>query len=192
MRTTRLLAGSLLLAGSVLAACGDDDSDEASTSQPSSGSATTVSPATAADEAAADNADAPDGAGAGVTECPDASELAPLYGAELELDEAAAMTGAIGLVFCPYLEVLAPGATNAFGGEEIPDEFSLTFTDQNIVVPGGGEEEVSGVGEAALWSEVTGLSVWTGEQGLIVSLVFPPPAGDAKTVSIAIAEHVLA
>jgi hypothetical protein len=43
-----------------------------------------------------------------------------------------------------------------------------------------------------LWSEVTGLSVWTGEQGLIVSLVFPPPAGDAKTVSIAIAEHVLA
>ena len=87
---------------------------------------------------------------------PDAAELAPLYGAELELDEAAAMTGAIGLCSA-LLEVLAPGATNALGGEEIPDEFSMTFTDQNIVVPGGGKRRSPAVGEAALWSEVTGL-----------------------------------
>jgi hypothetical protein len=43
----------------------------------------------------------------------------------------------------------------------------------------------------AAWSG-TDLSVWTGEQGMIVSIVFDAPAGDAKTVSIAIAPQVLA
>ncbi len=102
------------------------------------------------------------------------------------------MSGAVGLLFCPYIEVVSPGTTNNFGMEPIPEEFSLTFTNQNIAVDdGGGGEEVPGVGEAALWNEFTGLSVWTGQQGLIVSIVFPPPAGEAKTVAIAIAQHVL-
>ena len=120
------------------------------------------------------------------------SEIGPIYGSEVTFDEASAMTGAIGLLFCPYIEVVAPGTTNNFGVEPVPDEFSLTFTNQNIAVDdGGGGEEVPGIGQAALWNESTGLSVWTGKQGLIVSIIFPPPAGDAKAVAIAIAQRVL-
>ena len=120
------------------------------------------------------------------------TEIGPIYGSELTFDEANATSGAIGLLFCPYIEVVAPGTTDNFGMEPIPEEFSLTFTNQNIAVDdGGGGEDVPGVGEAALWNEFTGLSVWTGQQGLIVSIVFPPPGGDAKTVAIAIAQHVL-
>jgi hypothetical protein len=127
-----------------------------------------------------------------VTKCPDVTELGPIYGSELTFDEAKAMSGAVGLLFCPYIEVVAPGTTNNFGMEPIPDEFSLTFTNQNVAVDdGAGGEQVPGVGEAALWNEFTGLSVWTGKQGLIVSIVGVPPAGDAKTVAIAIAQHVI-
>lgn len=213
MRTTKILAGGLLVAGSVLAACGDDDDESAATQPvaetapaPTSGAAgataTTATteatespaadtPATTATPAATEPAQPPAADGL-VTECPDVAELAPIYGSELVFDEANATTGAIGLVFCPYIEVVAPGTTNNFGMEPIPDEFSLTFTNQNIAVDdGGGGEVVPGVGEAALWNEFTGLSVWTGQQGLIVSIVFPPPAGDPKTVAIAIAQHVL-
>lgn len=207
MTTTRLLT-TLLVAGSLLAACGDDDdSDEgAAPTEPAAEStdaspAATAAPATEADatDAAPAATDAPAAtepaataapAGDGVTDCPDAAEIAPVYGSELTLVADQAMTGAVGLVFCPYAEVLAPGTTDAFGGEPIPDEFSITFTDQNIVVPGEGEE-IPGLGEAASWSG-TDLGVWTGEQGIIVSIVFDPPAGDAKTVSIAIAEQLLA
>jgi hypothetical protein len=217
MTTSKLLT-TLLLAGSVLAACGgDDDSDEAAATEPSSEAAandsqaspTTLAPApattgpSAATEApAATNAPATAApaateapataapAGGRFTDCPDAADLAPLYGSELQLEEDQAMTGAVGLVFCPYVEVLAPGTTNAFGGEKVPDEFSITFTDQNIVIPGEGED-VPGLGEAASWSGGS-LGVWTGEQGMIVSIVFDTPAGDAKTVSIAIAQEVLA
>lgn len=210
MRTTKILASGLLVAGSVLAACGGDDDDSAATQPvaetapaPTTGAtgatATTDAtespaadtPATTATPAATEPAQPPAADGL-VTECPDVAELAPIYGSELVFDEANATTGAIGLVFCPYIEVVAPGTTNNFGMEPIPDEFSLTFTNQNIAVDdGGGSEVVPGVGEAALWNEFTGLSVWTGQQGLIVSIVFPPPAGDPKTVAIAIAQHVL-
>ena len=210
MRTTTLLTSGLLLASSVLAACGGD-SDESTTTQPAAESAAASTPAAAATDttdaepvvteapastagwaAATQPAATAGAADAGVTECPDAAEIGPLYGAEVELDEAAAMTGAIGLVFCPYVEVVAPGTTSAFGLEPIPDEFSLTFTNQNVVMSDGSEEEVAGVGEAASWNEFTGLSVWTGERGLIVSITFEPPAGDAKSVAIAIAQQVLA
>jgi hypothetical protein len=218
MTTTKLFT-TLLLAGSVLAACGgDDDSDDAAATEPSSESAAvdasetspttlaspvvteapsaaTVAPAAtdAATTAAPAATDAPATAAPAsgrFTDCPDAADLAPLYGSELQLEEDQAMTGAVGLVFCPYVEVLAPGTTNAFGGEKIPDEFSITFTDQNIVIPGEGEE-VPGLGESAAWSGGD-LAVWTGEQGIIVSIVFDTPAGDAKTVSIAIAQEILA
>ncbi len=206
MTTTRLLA-TLLVAGSLLAACGgDDDSDDAASTEPASESTegpATEAPATAAPAAATGATDATPGTDAPVatagaataapagdrfTDCPDAAELAPLYGSELRFLEDQAMTGAVGLVFCPYVEVPAPGTTNAFGGEPIPDEFSITFTDQNIVVDEG--EDIPGLGDAAVWNG-NELAVWTGDQGMIVSIVFDPPAGDVKTVSIAIAQQVL-
>ncbi len=207
MTTTRLLT-TLLVAGSLLAACGgDDDSDDAASTEPASESTegpATEAPATAAPATATGAADATPGdtdapvatagaataapAGDRFTDCPDAAELAPLYGSELRFLEDQAMTGAVGLVFCPYVEVPAPGTTNAFGGEPIPDEFSITFTDQNIVVDEG--EDIPGLGDAAVWNG-NELAVWTGDQGMIVSIVFDPPAGDVKTVSIAIAQQVL-
>ena len=206
MTTTRLLT-TLLVAGSLLAACGgDDDSDDAASTEPASESTegpATEAPATAAPAAATGATDATPGTDAPVatagaataapagdrfTDCPDAAELAPLYGSELRFLEDQAMTGAVGLVFCPYVEVPAPGTTNAFGGEPIPDEFSITFTDQNIVVDEG--EDIPGLGDAAVWNG-NELAVWTGDQGMIVSIVFDPPAGDVKTVSIAIAHQVL-
>jgi hypothetical protein len=206
MTTTRLLT-TLLVAGSLLAACGgDDDSDDAASTEPASESTegpATEAPATAAPAAATGATDATPGTDAPVatagaataapagdrfTDCPDAAELAPLYGSELRFLEDQAMTGAVGLVFCPYVEVPAPGTTNAFGGEPIPDEFSITFTDQNIVVDEG--EDIPGLGDAAVWNG-NELAVWTGDQGMIVSIVFDPPAGDVKTVSIAIAQQVL-
>ena len=205
MPTTKFRTNVLLATGLLLAACGSDSEESTATESvaetAAADSATATGPAATAtsapDIAAPSNAPpataapAPSAEGV-VTECPDVTEIGPIYGSELTFDEANAMTGAIGLVFCPYIEVVAPGTTNNFGMEPIPEEFSLTFTNQNIAVDdGGGGEVVSGVGEAALWNEFTGLSVWTGQQGLIVSIVFPPPAGDAKTVAIAIAKHVL-
>lgn len=199
MRTTKIHTTGLLAAGLLIAACGGD-SEESTASQPAADTAA-AEPATATDSPAvnatpapaASAAPAPAPAAEGIViECPDVTEIGPIYGSELTFDEANAISGAIGLLFCPYSEVVAPGTTNNFGVEPIPEEFSLTFTNQNIAVDdGGGGEEVPGIGEAALWNEFTGLSVWTGQQGLIVSIVSPPPAGDAKTVAIAIAQHVL-
>ncbi len=197
MRTTKIRSAGLLAASLLIAACGGD-SEESTASQTAAETAatesatTTDAPEVNATPAPAASA-APEPAAEGiVTECPDVTEIGPIYGSELTFDEANATSGAIGLLFCPYTEVVAPGTTNNFGVEPIPDEFSLTFTNQNIAVDdGGGGEEVPGIGEAALWNEFTGLSVWTGQQGLIVSIAFPPPAGDAKTVAIAIAQHVL-
>jgi hypothetical protein len=205
MGNTKSLASGLLVTSLLLAACGGD-AEESTATQPAAGTAAVPSataeraPGTAAPTDATDATDATDSTAAPapavdsiVTECPDVAEIAPIYGSELTFDDANATSGAIGLLFCPYTEVVAPGTTNNFGLEPIPEEFSLTFTNQNIAVDdGGGGEEVPGLGEAALWNEFTGLSVWTGQQGLIVSIVFPPPGGDAKTVAIAIAQHVLA
>jgi hypothetical protein len=196
MRTTKILATGLLAASLLVAACGGDSEQStatqpAATATPESATATDA-PAVNATQAPATSVMPAPAAEGIVTKCPDVTELGPIYGSELTFDEANATSGAIGLLFCPYTEVVAPGTTNNFGMEPIPDEFSLTFTNQNIAVDdGGGGEQVSGVGEAALWNEFTGLSVWTGQQGLIVSIVGEPPAGDAKTVAIAIAQHII-
>lgn len=207
MRTTKILTTGVLATSLLIAACGSD-SKESTATQPVAESTAGTGPAAAATTSAPDAAASTDAPAANattapaataapaaegiVTKCPDVAEIGPIYGSEVKFDEASAMTGALGLLFCPYIEVVPPGTTNNFGVEPVPDEFSLTFTNQNIAVPdGGGGEEVPGVGQAALWSESSGLSVWTGKQGLIVSIIFPPPAGDAKTVAIAIAQHVL-
>jgi hypothetical protein len=207
MRTTKFITTGLLATSLLIGACGNDSNESAATQAAAAEtvaaeSTTATGPAAAtatSDPGAAAPTDAPAASVAPtpaadgiVTKCPDVAELGPIYGSEVTFDEANATSGALGLLFCPYIEVVAPGTTNNFGIEPVPDEFSLTFTNQNIAVDdGSGGEVVPGVGEAALWSESSGLSVWTGKQGLIVSIIFDPPAGDAKTVAIAIAQHVL-
>ena len=173
------------------AGCGSDDYDDGTAAPATSGTEGPVS----SDAGAPGSTDASETgapADAESSGCPSAAVVGQAYGAEVELDESSATAGAIGLVFCPYLEVVPPGATDQFGLEAFPDSFSLTFTDQNIVAAAeGGDEEVPGLGEQAVWSTGGELSVWTGERGLIVSLVFPPPNGDARATSVAIAQAVL-
>lgn len=206
-RVPNFLVVPLLLVAA-LAACGGDDDD--ATGQQSVASATTVdaiaattttAPAAAAEpvpgatassatpSAPTPTADSSDG---GAPSCPDATDVSAAYGAEVEFDEADAMTGAIGLVFCPYTEVIGPGTTDAFGGAPIPDDFSITLTDQNPVIPGDGSAtSLDGLGEMATWSEIVGeLAVWTGERGVIVSMTFPPP-GDYQATAIALARLVV-
>jgi len=190
-----------------LAACGDDD-DEAAVSapaatatQPTETAATeTAAPATAgAIDTQPKASSAPTAAPAATAAftppptasddatCPEAATLAPAYGGEVALDEASAMTGAVGLVFCPYNQVLAPGTTNElYGYEAIPDSFSITFTDQDITAGAAGEP-VEGLGEQAFWGGDE-LSVWTGERGIIVSMIDPP--NDPKATAIALVQAV--
>jgi hypothetical protein len=120
-------------------------------------------------------------------DCPAADAVSAVWGAEVALDEEAATTGAVGLVFCPYEEVIAPGTTDQFGMEPLGDFFSITFTDHNVGDPEvNGGESVEGVGEQAAWGG-SQLGVWTGERGLIVDVTFPPEGGDGFEVAAALA-----
>jgi hypothetical protein len=206
MRTVRNLVLSSLVILALGACGGGDDTGDATTSPTAttgsspavatSGATSATPPLTAADASSGGEpvTSAPAAATATAaptssdTACPDSAAVSTAYGAEVELDEAAAMTGAIGLVFCPYTEVIGPGATNSFGQEAFPDDFSITLTDQNPVEPGESGDEVAGVGESATWSEASGeLVVWTGERGVIVSMTYPPP-GDHLATAIAVAQ----
>jgi hypothetical protein len=123
--------------------------------------------------------------------CPSAAVVSAAYGAEVALVEASGGTGANGLVFCPYAEVLAPQATDAFGTPAIPNEFSITFTNLNVL--DGGDvtgEEIPGLGEQAIWSESEELNIWTGSRSVIVSGSFAADA-DSRAIAIAIAKSVL-
>lgn len=123
---------------------------------------------------------------AAATECPPADAVSSVWGTEVALDEETASTGAIGLVFCPYEEVIAPGTTDQWGMEPLGDFFSITFTDQNVGDPDvNGGDPVEGIGEQANWNGSV-LSVWTGEQGVIVDVTFPPDGGDAFEVAAAL------
>ena len=120
-------------------------------------------------------------------ECPAADAVSGVWGAEVALDEESAMTGAVGLVFCPYEEVIAPGTTDEWGMEPLGDFFSITFTDQNVGDPEiNGGDPVEGIGEQANWNGSV-LSAWTGERGIIVDVTFPPEGRDAFEVAVALA-----
>jgi hypothetical protein len=204
-RTTFVAVGALFLAATSLLGCSSDASSGTPGTTGTTGKGTTASSSasveTSATQASAATVPATESApsqpasgggddgGGGDATCPDAASLAAAYGGEVELDAASAQTGAVGLVFCPYNEVLPPGATGAFGTEAIPDSFSITFTNQNITAAGAGGDPVDGLGERALWSDIGELSVWTGERGIIISLISPP--GDAKATAIALAQAVL-
>jgi hypothetical protein len=156
-----------------------------------SGGSSPTPVAAAATDATDVATDATDGAATdGSADCPPADAVSAVWGADMALDEESAMTGAIGLVFCPYEEVIAPGTTDQFGMEPLGDFFSITLTDQNVVDPEFGGDPVEGIGEQASWGGSM-LSVWTGERGLIVDVTFPPEGRDAFEVAAALAGVVL-
>lgn len=177
------------VAALIAAGCGGDDDDDtpaAATEEgnPTAGQTSSDSPADTTSAPLTD-ASAGDGAGEAATaaqpgECPSAEAVSAAWGAAFELDEANATTGAIGLVFCPYEEVIAPGTTDQFGDEPLGEFFSITLTAQNPVMDDPTADRVDGLGEAGTWHDGAGeLSVWTGERGVIVSVTFPPDGVDA-------------
>jgi hypothetical protein len=155
----------------------------------SAGTPSTGSPSTAAP--AAEPSNTGDASAGEANDCPPADAVSGVWGAEMALDDESAMTGAVGLVFCPYEEVIAPGTTDQWGMEELGDFFSITFTDHNVGDPElNGGDPVEGIGEQANWSGSV-LSVWTGERGIIVDVTFPPEGRDAFDVATALAELAL-
>jgi hypothetical protein len=206
---TRVVVGCAMVAVFATACGGDDDaSPEVS---PPAGSSTssdlttepatepTMEPTTTGDAVssgpAAASTDEPeaaaaggDGDGAGLRECPSGAAVSAPWGRTFELDEANATTGAIGLVFCPYTEVIAPGTTDQWGLEPIGEFFSITMTDQDPVVDDPTVDSVQGLGERGTWRSGAGeLAVWDGGRGTIISLPFAPEDVDTFSLATALA-----
>jgi hypothetical protein len=151
-----------------------------SSATPAGASDTTSATSASTEESTAQSA-------GGTTECPPADAVSSVWGTEMALDADTATTGAVGLVFCPYEEVIAPGTTDQWGMEPLGDFFSITFTDHNVGDPEvNGGDPVEGIGEQANWNG-SALSVWTGARGVIVDVTFPPEGGDALEVAAALA-----
>jgi hypothetical protein len=168
-------------AAAVVGCGGDDDLDTLGTADQGTVAGTTDQAA-----APAGDAGASDSTGG---ECPDLVSVSAAYGAEMVFDEGS-MTGAAGLVFCPYEEVVSPDDTTGFGTQRMPDIVSVTLTDLDITAEPSGEA-LTGLGERAFWSEGAGeLTVWTGERGVIVSMPFAPETGDPRSIAVAIASLV--
>lgn len=149
---------------------------------------TTAGPAATGDERApGPGTDAAGTDGADVGECPSNADVSGVWGAPAALDTSSAMTGAVGLVFCPYEEVIAPGTTDQFGTEIVTgDFFSITLSDQQMIDPSMGGDQVTGLGQQATWDGST-LAVWTGERGLLVDVTFPPEGREGLELAIALA-----
>ena len=195
MRPSSTTAVLVLIAASIasLTGCGGGGDDDAGASPADAAEATSDAAAdsvssTAAGAAAVDTPAGGTGVATGAqgTECPDDTVISGAYGGEVDLDENGSTTGAVGIIYCQYTEVLAPGTTDpAFGGEAYPDTFSITYTVYDTAVGDNGQEAVDGAGERAFWGG-TELVVWTGERGIIVSMQDPP--NDPKVTAIALAQ----
>lgn len=121
-------------------------------------------------------------------DCPPADAVSGAWGLPFELDEESAMTGAIGLVFCPYVEVIAPGTTDQWGAEPSGEFFSITMTDQDPVIADPTADQVQGLGERGNWYPSAGeLAVWSNGRGAIVSIPFSPEGVDAFQLAAALA-----
>ena len=144
--------------------------------------------------AAADAADTPASgtgvaSGANGTECPEDAVIAGAYGGEVDLDENGSTTGAVGIIYCQYDQVLAPGTTDpTYGEPAYKDTFSITFSAFDTATGDNGEEAVDGVGERAFWGG-NQLTVWTGDRSIIVSVIDPP--NDPKATAIALAQAAM-
>ena len=147
--------------------------------------------APAAESDAAPEADAAPAASEPL-DCPPAEAVSAAWGVPFELDEEAATTGAIGLVFCPYVEVIGPGTTDEWGMEPIGEFFSITMTDQDPVFDDPTADRVDGLGERANWYAGAGeLSVWADGRGVIVSVPFAPDGIDHFGLATALAALTL-
>jgi hypothetical protein len=197
-RMARVAAGCVAIAVIGVSCGGDDDtatpapsvSNDAAdeqTGRPTLGSgsddaAAGDTPDAAAEPDAADGdevADDEQPAAAEPLDCPPDDAVSAAWGLPFELDEAGATTGAIGLVFCPYDEVIAPGTTDQWGMEPVGEFFSITMTNQDPVIADPTAESVDGLGERANWYPGAGeLSVWADGRGVIVSVPFTPEGTD--------------
>lgn len=161
----------------VTAACGDGGgADDASTVVAASGS--TTPPTTADGDESSTSA-----AQSTSDECLDGDEMSRIVGEEMVFDEEYATNGGAGLMFCPYFQV-----------EDQLSALSYTYTNLDVTQAAVGYEddyeEVTGVGERAIWDGFSDLSVWTGDRGLIVSAgTFRTSDGssDAKALAVTIA-----
>jgi hypothetical protein len=149
MRSHRRAAALLVAAMAVgaVAGCGGDDD----TASADAADTTTRAPGDGAASPTTSGARDPAAARA----CPDAAPIGDAVGTPMVVDEHAPVRAQ---GFCSYV-----AATN-------PDSLAvtLTFTPLDITRDAGGEA-VDGVGQAARWSSTTDeLSVWTGDEGLIV------------------------
>lgn len=209
-RMARMAVGCVAMAV-LAAACGGDD--DAAAPAPAAEPAATAEEGgpdptpseaggTPADDADGEPAVEPDGdadgepaaepvdvaTGTGDLDCPPADAVSGAWGLPFELDEESAMTGAVGLVFCPYQEVIAPGTTDQWGVEPSGEFFSITMTDQDPVIADPTADQVQGLGERGTWYPVAGeLSVWSNGRGAIVSIPFSPEGVDAFQLAAALA-----
>jgi hypothetical protein len=207
-RMARVAVVCAVLAVLAPACGGDDDAATPAVSPPAgtdqTSSTTAGSPATS--DSAAASTDPPEaspvtetadgsaeataggGGGAGSGECPSGAAVSAPWGRTFELDEANATTGAIGLVFCPYTEVIAPGTTDQWGLEPIGEFFSITMTDQDPVIDDPTVDVVEGLGERGTWRAGAGeLAVWADGRGTIISLPFTPEGVDPFSLATALA-----
>lgn len=207
-RTARVAAGCVALALFAAACGGDDDAATpalsgdsvaeavgSSPTAPGSGEPVSGDAAEPADEPVAEPGDEPAAEPAAVApsetgprDCPSVDAVSGAWGRPFELDEEGGMMGAIGLVFCPYVEVIAPGTTDQWGMEPIGEFFSITMTDQDPVIADPTADAVQGVGERGTWRPGAGeLAVWANDRGVIVSIPFTPEGVDAFELAATLA-----
>jgi hypothetical protein len=162
---------ALMLVAATLTACGGDGTGDAETGDASKEAAP------AASTAAAETGSSGSAYGSG-RECPAESVVSEAMGQPMVADPSTPATAGF---FCPYT---SPDAALTL---------SVTFTNMNMTrYPEPAQEQVAGVGEAALWSESGDeLVVWTGRDSLIVSILAGPSL-DSKAAAVALAGAVLA
>lgn len=140
-RTTAVFA--VLFAMGLLSACGDDDAHRLAGTNSAVGTSDGPTTTTTSGK---------DDAGS----CPDAGAVSEAIGVDVVADtNAPVQTDG----FCPYVAMDDPGSLSV----------TITFTPMDITKDTDGGEAVAGVGQAARWQPVTEeLSVWTGDEGVIV------------------------
>jgi hypothetical protein len=169
---------------------GEGDASPGATGAPVDDESAGTTGAPVDDESAGTTGETAGGAPSAVElgDCPAADAVSSAWGRAFALDESAAMTGAIGLVFCPYVEVIAPGTTDQWGLEPSGEFFSITMTNQDPVIDDPTADRVEGLGEGGTWHPGAGeLAVWSDGRGVIVSVPFTPDDIDAFQLATALA-----
>jgi len=179
---------ALVAAMATLTACGGDDSDSSGDDGGTENADERLAAPTVTDAAtddtegsndAEESADSEDVDANGADSCPSESSVSDAVGRPMVFDGGAPVQAS---GFCPY--------TDSTGDVSI----SVTFTNLNMTSERYPEQEdIDGVGEAALWTEGSGeLVAWTGEDSVIVSIiVFGGQDIDERAVAIAVAQTAI-